>query len=237
MFQGASNGYRDAVAHESVPASTSNFAVRVTAAASAEIFFQRGDIDPTIAAPVAAAGRAAGRDDPGQGAGSHAWRVGAEAVHPGDRAGGRRHAGARRGAALTTRLSRSATSAGAQRWRRRARRKAPSSYRTRAWPQPIHQHREGEPARSGTPCQMRRASETQRSPPGLLRGDVIEQWQRPGFDLVSGYDHHAHHARSDGRSLRGRSNRRTFGRRAPAPPDRPDRRSAPGSATCPRRRF
>src|SRR3984885_3668365 len=57
--QGAGNGYRDAVAHESVyqhlkvSTSTSNFMIGVTAAASAGMFFQRGDIDPTIAAPVA----------------------------------------------------------------------------------------------------------------------------------------------------------------------------------------
>jgi len=36
-----------------VSTSTSNFMIGVTAAASAGIFFQRGDIDPTISAPVA----------------------------------------------------------------------------------------------------------------------------------------------------------------------------------------
>ncbi|MDE2583348.1 MAG: sulfite exporter TauE/SafE family protein, partial [Rhodospirillales bacterium] len=36
-----------------VSTTTSNFMIGVTAAASAGIFFQRGDIDPVIAAPVA----------------------------------------------------------------------------------------------------------------------------------------------------------------------------------------
>jgi hypothetical protein len=36
-----------------VSTTTSNFMIGVTAAASAGIFFQRGDIDPMIAAPVA----------------------------------------------------------------------------------------------------------------------------------------------------------------------------------------
>src|SRR5262249_6054105 len=36
-----------------VSATTSNFMIGVTAAASAGIYFQRGDIDPLIAAPVA----------------------------------------------------------------------------------------------------------------------------------------------------------------------------------------
>jgi len=36
-----------------VSSTTSNFMIGVTAAASAGIYFQRGDIDPMIAAPVA----------------------------------------------------------------------------------------------------------------------------------------------------------------------------------------
>ena len=50
--QSAGDGHRDAPAAEGLDA-TSNFMIGVTAAASAGIYFWRGDVEPLIAAPIA----------------------------------------------------------------------------------------------------------------------------------------------------------------------------------------